>query len=68
MPDLPLSQQIYLGGVLCAFAAFMAAVAWAYFQSNQPRTRTRLVRARQPSQGRAVGQMQTARALQAKRT
>ena len=68
MPDLPLAQQLYLGGVLCAFAAFMVALAWAYFQSNRPRTRTRLVRARQRGQGRAVGQVQTARALQAKRT
>jgi hypothetical protein len=68
MPDLPLPQQLYLSGVLCAFAAFMVALAWAYFQSSQPRTRTRSVRARQRGQGRAVGQTQAARALQAKRT
>ena len=68
MPDLPFAQQLYLDGVLCAFAAFMVALAWAYFQSRQPRPRTRSVHARQRGQGRAVGQMQAARALQAKRT
>jgi hypothetical protein len=68
MPDLPMAQQIYLGGVLCAFAAFMAALAWAHFQSNRPKARTHSVRARQRGQGRAAGQMQTAKALQSKRT
>jgi hypothetical protein len=68
MPDIPLAQQLYLGGVLCAFVAFMAALAWAQFRSNRPRTRTRLVRAGQRGQSRAVGEIQTARALQAKRT
>ena len=36
MPDLPFAQQLYLDGVLAAFAVFVVSLAWGYFQSNRP--------------------------------
>lgn len=45
MPDLPFTQQLYLDGVLAAFAVFVVSLAWGYFQANRP--------ARQPAPVRA---------------
>lgn len=35
MPDLPFAQQLYLDGVLAAFAVFVVSLAWGYFQANR---------------------------------
>jgi hypothetical protein len=34
MPDLPLAQQIFLGGVVAAFTIFILAVGWAHVYVN----------------------------------
>ncbi len=68
MPHLPLIQQLYLGGVLTAFATFMAVVAYGYIQANrrpaQPERGWRSTAAGQIAERRPVGEAQPARAFQ----
>ncbi len=35
MPDLPLIQQIFLGGVVTAFAAFIVVMGGTYYYVNR---------------------------------
>ena len=45
MPDLPFAQQLYLGGVLAAFAVFVVGLAWGHLQANRPARQLAPVRA-----------------------